>query len=514
MIFSFFGKKEKRTVRRSDADTATQRTGPATTASTTALNQREIARRTAEKIDEIESQMDLAIPARVSKPAAHPQSPPDLMPTVAARQLPPSVHEGGMVMFPAARPAAAPVPAAGAAEGAGSRLSLVPMGDPSTSVILGDTGAVHSVEVLSSGLLPVFEEASVLYANGQSNEAAMILWQAIKENQLGHHTEQAWKMLFELYQAAGRRPEFESLAIDYASRFESSPPAWADDLSPPAPVAAPAPAASAIQFPPRLDAQSIKQIEQMQRAAHRNRAADVDFSRVVAVDAVGADLLLRVLVDFSRNARHLTLSGVEALSAALTSSIQMGRRDPSEACWLLKLEALRFLGEQQPFEDLAIDYCVTYEVSPPSWIAPRCSYSDVPLSSESDSAAAAAASAPVLELLAKPNWGAATEPASLSMLSELAPAPPRPSLTGHIENDATALLDALAEGARPGQPLIIACDRLIRMDFSAAGSVLNWAADQQAKGRDVRFQDLHRLVAVFFNVIGISEHAWVVPRKN
>src|SRR5690606_34690348 len=82
-------------------------------------------------------------------------------------------------------------------------------------------------------LLPVFEEAAVLYSNGQSNEAAMILWQAIKENQLGQHTEQAWKMLFELYQAAGRRPEFESLAIDYASRFESSPPAWSDDLSPP-----------------------------------------------------------------------------------------------------------------------------------------------------------------------------------------------------------------------------------------------------------------------------------------
>ena len=66
----------------------------------------------------------------------------------------------------------------------------------------------------------------------------------------------------------------------------------------------------------------------------------------------------------------------------------------------------------------------------------------------------------------------------------------------------------------PGQPLVIPCERLIRIDFSAAGSVLNWAADQQAKGRDVRFQDLHRLVAVFFNVIGISEHAWVVPRKN
>ena len=136
------------------------------------------------------------------------------------------------------------------------------------------------MEVLSSGLLPVFEEASVLYSNGQSNEAAMILWQAIKENQLGQHTEQAWKMLFELYQAAGRRPEFESLAIDYASRFESSPPAWSDDLSPPAAVEARPLAASTIVFPVKLDAQAVKQVEQMQRAAQRNRPAEVDFSKV------------------------------------------------------------------------------------------------------------------------------------------------------------------------------------------------------------------------------------------
>lgn len=100
------------------------------------------------------------------------------------------------------------------------------------------------------------------------------------------------------------------------------------------------------------------------------------------------------------------------------------------------------------------------------------------------------------ELLAHPNWNAATEPAPLNMLADIgsspAPAPPLPTLTGHIENDATAVLDALAEGARPGQPLIIPCARLIRIDFSAAGPVLNWAADQQAKGLDVRFQDLHR----------------------
>jgi hypothetical protein len=37
---------------------------------------------------------------------------------------------------------------------------------------------------------------------------------------------------------------------------------------------------------------------------------------------------------------------------------------------------------------------------------------------------------------------------------------------------------------------------------------------RQAEGKQVHFQDVHRLVAAFFNVIGINEHAKVVPRAN
>ncbi len=44
--------------------------------------------------------------------------------------------------------------------------------------------------------------------------------------------------------------------------------------------------------------------------------------------------------------------------------------------------------------------------------------------------------------------------------------------------------------------------------------MLNRAAEQQGNGQVIKFHNLQRLVAIFFNVIGINEHAWVVPRKN
>jgi ABC-type transporter Mla MlaB component len=62
--------------------------------------------------------------------------------------------------------------------------------------------------------------------------------------------------------------------------------------------------------------------------------------------------------------------------------------------------------------------------------------------------------------------------------------------------------------------MVISCARLMRIDFSAAGTLLNWVTARQAEGRQVQFVEVHRLVAAFFNVIGISEHARVIPRQD
>ena len=165
------------------------------------------------------------------------------------------------------------------------------------------------------------------------------------------------------------------------------------------------------------------------------------------------------------------------------------------------MAALRLMGQHDEFELVALDYCVTYEVSPPSWASPRCSFTG-------DDGTQAAPQAEARDSDLFMSSFQLSQPASSDEVL------PMVELSGHIENDATPMLEPLEALARPGQPLTVACDRLIRIDFAAIGSVLNWAAAQQAQGRVVQFTNLHRLVAVFFNVIGVNEHAWVVPRKN
>jgi ABC-type transporter Mla MlaB component len=90
----------------------------------------------------------------------------------------------------------------------------------------------------------------------------------------------------------------------------------------------------------------------------------------------------------------------------------------------------------------------------------------------------------------------------------------RVDLYGDIVGDATEVLSKLAKAIAGRTHMVVSCTDLIRVDFPAAGGLLNWVAEQQAQGRQVQLRDVHRLVAAFFNVIGISEHARVVPRSD
>ena len=59
----------------------------------------------------------------------------------------------------------------------------------------------------------------------------------------------------------------------------------------------------------------------------------------------------------------------------------------------------------------------------------------------------------------------------------------------------------------------VSCARLIRVDFIAAGDLLNWVLAKRTENRNVTFAEAHRLVALFFGAMGINEHARVqVPR--
>jgi ABC-type transporter Mla MlaB component len=155
---------------------------------------------------------------------------------------------------------------------------------------------------------------------------------------------------------------------------------------------------------------------------------------------------------------------------------------------------------------VAIDYCVTFEVSPPSWENARCK---AQLSGTTHNT----------QTLSLSVVGEATTSfMDTSMLAEdVAAAPAQVQITsvelaGQLSGDLAELLARLTQQAGNSRVIRISCALLMRVDFVAAGDLLNWVAQRHAEGREIVFHETHRLVALMFGAMGINETARVQLR--
>jgi len=311
------------------------------------MAQRHIARATARKIDAIEFEMsrDMVRP-RV------PSSPPTVV-NVSDNQVANTEDPGFS-------------PSAGFA-------STIPLEGSATDYLLDHTTDMLVTEIGETASVPLLEEAAILFASGQTEVSEQMLISAIEENQLGAAEPFAWYMLFDLYQIARDQDRFEQLALDYASKFETSPPIWHDDfedlLSETQQVRDRG--IGSLNFPSDIDASIIKLIERLNTLALKNRCLQLDFSRAKRVDPVGCGLLLRAIKNLKKSGHDLVLIGAQEFADKIRQILQVGRRDETEAPWLLLLEILQLLNSESVFEEVSMDYCITFEVSPPAFEAPK-----------------------------------------------------------------------------------------------------------------------------------------------
>jgi ABC-type transporter Mla MlaB component len=412
------------------------------------LSPRDVARATAEKIDLIESQIESEI--------------------MQSR----SDYTGGRNQPSSDRPV-----------GTRTNVSTSTI-NQSTDLMLGDSQLAHSMVLADAGN-PVLEEAAILYANGQDLPAVAVLAAAVVDDR----TPDTWLMLLELYQSLGKRVDFENLAIDYAVRFETSAPAWSDTAArKPIVKAAPAAPRAAIVFKGALDFRIVPQLEQLKKLAQRNPVLHLEFDQVTSVDHQGADLILRVFAAFQKSKHEVALSGLGPLAERLRAAIAVGRRDASNAVWMLLLEVYRILGRQAAFEETSIDYCVTFEVSPPSWepASPKYVVDD--------------GAAKSIEV----------EPAEIA---ERVLGPDHVALSGELVGKSEAELSRLTQFATEQQTIVVDCTHLARVDFTAAGLLLNWAVGMRGQRKDIQFVNVGHLVAALFVVMGLHEVVPIERRK-
>ncbi|MEO7129617.1 MAG: STAS domain-containing protein, partial [Rhodoferax sp.] len=332
----------------------------------------------------------------------------------------------------------------------------------------------------------------------------------------GKH-EETWMTLFDLYRAIGEQGRFESAALDFARQFERSAPVWfsmPDSLEQMAvPVAPPKQAARTVSWtsPPTVGVQTVAALNAALATAPSPWR--LDWTRLASVEEAAVAPLRQLFAFWSAQPVQLQFTGAHQLDEVLKSATPQGDKSVSQELWRLRMEVLRLMDQVDEFELVALTYCVTYEVSPPSWEQTRCEYKSL----DADNAEVAG-QAIVGEVTQ--DGPASTLPGDLGGDSGHLASQPAPShirtvaLAGQITGDAATVLDELDTKLSGAEVMVISCDKLIRVDFSAAGTLLNWASAQHASGHQAQFNDVNRLVAAFFNVIGINEVARVTVRAD
>jgi len=352
---------------------------------------------------------------------------------------------------------------------------------------------------------PELEEAAIRFANGDDAGAEKGLVDALRGDALLPDVARSWAAaLLDLYRATGNRSQFDMAVREFGVRFDKSVPVWeslaameAEGTSTPSkgvePSAVAKPANDAIwRSPAILNLQSMETLRGV--LSSHPTPWHLDWTQLEDIAADAMPLLDGLFDSLCAESVTLRFTGADNLIRRLRALTRSGDRSVNQICWTVRLNALRAMHLQDEFELAALDYCVTFEVSPPAWIDAQCKFEGVDRPDDPSA------------LWNKDPAG----PSTVSMEGNGGPAQVM-DLRGAVVGDATQALAALG-GAVAGSQISVSCKGLIRVDFSAAGNILNWVAMRQAEGSQVQFRDVHRLVAAFFNVIGINEHARVVPR--
>ena len=360
------------------------------------------------------------------------------------------------------------------------------------------------------------EEAAISFANGDDAGAEMVLLEMLSPVSLRINNPETWMALFDLYRATDQKDKFEHATTDFVQRFDRSAPQWFSMLDMVRQLAASQRQTSTGSTsanwicPSTVGIQTVAALKVALAKAAMPWC--LDWRNLKAIDAAAVEPLRKVFGSWCVQPVQLRFTGDANLQKILQNATPTGNRDTAHEWWHLRMEALRVMHRPDEFELAALDFCVTYEVSPPAWESARCTYKAL----EPDNVMASSHtligdvfndSIPSIMTVMEGDSQMDSVNAQVNRFSSV-------ELSGQIHGDAVAVLDQLEDKLQGADYLVISCAKLIRVDFSAAGTLLNWVSARQSEKRFVQFTDVNRLVAAFFNVIGITEHARVTTRRD
>jgi hypothetical protein len=457
------------------------------------------------KIDQIEQQMvgdgysGSARRSNESGPATRPAAVGGR--TVEAPRAARPAAQAKEATAPVAR--AAPAAAPAAARSAPNPAAATPLNFDLSPAAMAKPFAVEVSDVAHD---PDLDEAVIAFANADFEQCENSLLALVKGDGARAQHAETWLVLFDLYRATGQQHKFESLALDYAQQFGWSSPQWFSMPKQVADAAVDAPLnaqriAGQIGWicPPTVDADVVAKLSS--QTLQMPLPWVFDWGGLQSIDAEACGRLSELFRKWITQKLEMHWLSGERLFTVLQDASPTGVRDADPAFWRLRLDALRMTNRPDQFDEAAIDYCVTYEVSPPSWERAVCQ--------AIVSGSKLTATQPPMSVVGEVSTSfvesrTMDDPVSVQVTTV--------ELSGQLVGDIAPTLKKMDDEIQNAAVVNVSCANLIRVDFIAAGDLLNWVLTRRTESRSVNFLDAHRLVALFFGAMGINEHARVKVR--
>lgn len=243
---------------------------------------------------------------------------------------------------------------------------------------------VSKDNVVGSDFQSVVDEAAIVYAGddeqSSATQATEMLLGFLKQTG-GQANTKVWFMLLDIYQATGKRDQYEKLSLLFANRFRTSPPSWEDAVGAPRGAAAAAASTSAgagganvliIEGPAsELLGARAKPFLVASRTA-KNCKLDVSRMKMDTSTMQGLGTLFEIMKELRKHKVAATLMGENHVAKWLEKTVQERKAlvTPSlddKPYWDLLLEILQWRGLMEQFEELSLEFTITYEVSGPGW---------------------------------------------------------------------------------------------------------------------------------------------------
>jgi len=336
--------------------------------------------------------------------------------------------------------------------------------------------AAIEVAQANPGLCAVLENAALRFASGQAQAARELLEGGIENDNDTKLSPLAWLALFDLLQRDGDKAAFDALSLKYVVQFERSAPAWIQKANT---QAGPRVVGGYVPVTGRLTGASEKQLEGLRRAVARKAdATRLDLMSLQSFDDVGARMLADCLSEARRGKVALQVQQGAKLQQALGEALKNGR-EAGEGAWLLALELLQWSNDRAAFEDRAVDFAVTFELSPPSWEPPAAHAAESAKAVSENEAAAVAEDPDVTK------W------------------------SGVVSGSLAPQLGQFADCAHGRAVVVVDMSEVERIDFVSAGAFLNHITRIEAQRKAVQIVGATPIIRSLLLLLGVSPRHFV-----